>query len=474
MLNLYNREKIISLEEQMVAFGPRLTGSQAHENYISLLKNELTSMGYTVYSDKLIMKKRWEPHRWKLTIHTDNEDLEISNVTYYPYSGVTGPEGVNGKLFNAGKNIGNFLGSNNKIAIISMSIFEASVGLIFKKRSVYPEDFVPPKTQGSPVVASFVFAPMLGRAKLMGAKAVICIMHGCSSDNASNQYLPFITAYQNCPALWVDDIDGEKILKAAKSGGSATLILEANLTEKCPTETIYAILKGRNEKESIIINTHTDGTNAFEENGGIALLSLAKHFISKPIEERERTLIFSFVTGHFQIPQFGNPMMQATNKFLSRHKDLWNGRDGNIKAVAGVSIEHLGCTEWRDSDDHKSFNKISNIDPELVFVANSKLNNIYLKALEGRLNCKTLTLKPKNLIYFGEGQPMYMAGIPTISLVPGPDYLCTNSIDGYISKINYDLMLEQIETFGKVVENLDKLAVKDIGKCELFTYGLKF
>lgn len=472
-MSLFEREKIVELEQKMLSYGPRLTGSKAHKDFIELVKKELEDIGLKVGKDTLNMKKRWEPIKWELSIQDGQEKTIIPNATYYPYSGCTPPEGVSGKLIYCGKNnIGSFLGSNNKIAVVKMSIFEAGVGLIFKKRSVIPEDYVPPKKLASPVVSSFVFPPMLKRAKLMGAKGVICIMTGCSEGNAAHQYLPFITGYKDCPALWVNESQGEMILKAARKGASANLTLEAKIEENVPTQTIFAVLEGSNPKETILINTHTDGPNAFEENGSIALLSLAKHFSSIPKEKRNRTLVFSFVTGHFQLPQFGSAMNQATNRFLKKHKELWNGVGDNAKAVAGVSIEHLGCTEWRDCEDHKSFEKVSDIDPELVFVANKKMNDVYKKAVEGRKNIKAMTLKPKNLVYFGEGQPMYMARIPTISLVPGPDYLCTNSPDGYIDKINYDLMEEQIATFKKCIEILDGMSQKEIGKSEFFTFGL--
>jgi len=305
---LYTKEKLIELEKEMVALGPRLTGNGAHKDFINIIRRELTALGCEVYSDKLTMKKRWEPKDWKLSININGEDYNIPGVSYYPYSGETPPEGVSGKLIDCGKNIGNFLGSKDKIAIIRMSVFEAGAGLIFKKRDVYPEGYEPPKKMASPVVASFIFPPMLKRARLMGAKGVICIMHGCSSENAAHQYLPFITSYQGCPAVWIDDIEGEKVLNAAKAGGSATLTLTAEITEKSPTETIYTVLEGRDKKETVMVNTHTDGTNAFEENGAFALLSLINNFKSIPIEERRRTLVFSFITGHFQIPQFGSAL----------------------------------------------------------------------------------------------------------------------------------------------------------------------
>ena len=57
-----------------------------------------------------------------------------------------------------------------------------------------------------------------------------------------------------------------------------------------------------NTGENIIINTHTDGPNATEENGGLGLLALARHLAGLP--SRNRDMYFALVTGHFQLPQF--------------------------------------------------------------------------------------------------------------------------------------------------------------------------
>lgn len=473
MAELLKKEKLIQLEKEMVKLGPRLTGNEAHGKFIDLLKNELNGYGYKVKSDHLSLK-RWEAKSWSLC-YTDNGNIiNVSNISYYPYSGITDEKGVCGKLQYCGKNITPYLNVKDKIAIVKMSVFEASCGLVFKKRECVPSDFTPPKKLASPVVSSFVLAPMIKQAKTMGAKAVICIMVGCSEDNAKYQYLPFVNKYQDIPALWVGEKDGEKIIRAAKNGEEATLVLTGELIDNEETETFYAVLKGKNDKEAILINTHTDGTNAFEENAGIGLLSLAKYFSEKPLNERDRTLVFSFITGHFQLNQFGNSLKQATNRFLSAHKNFWDGKDGHRKAVAGLCMEHLGCTEWRDDSEHSKFIKVDDVDPELVYVANNKLAEIYKSALINRKFCKTLILKPKNLVHFGEGQPMYRVGIPTISLCPGPDYLCNVAPDGYIEKINYDLMEEQILTFKKLIEILDKKTPDEIGKKDGFSFGFIF
>ncbi|WP_223068616.1 Zn-dependent exopeptidase M28 [Paenibacillus caui] len=294
---------------------------------------------------------------------------------------------------------------------------------------------------------------------------VICIWNHISADNAKGQYLPFTTDHRQCPALWVGQEDGEALKQAAMRKAKARLILQADVDHTAGSDTIYAMLPGRNDAETIIVNTHTDGPNACEENGGVALLAMAKYFSQIREEQRNRSIVFVFVTGHFQIPQFGIKG-QATTRWLKDHPELWNGEGTNKQAVAGITIEHLGCTEWKDDQKHAHYQFTGEIDNELVFTANRAMDSIYLNCIQGRTKVRTITLKPKGKFYFGEGQPLYEANIPTISLVPGPDYLCAVGDNGHIDKIDPDLMYEQIETFTKVVSVIDHMKSEELGKPE--------
>jgi hypothetical protein len=138
---------------------------------------------------------------------------------------------------------------------------------------------------------------------------------------------------------------GEAQAAHLKAGGAATLVLEAALDE-ADTDTLHAILPGRNPHETIIVNTHTDGPNACEENGAAGLLALAKAHGSRT--DRQRSIVFVFATGHFQIPQLVEGHGQATLAWLRRHPELWDGKPGHARAVAGLTLEHLGCLEWKD------------------------------------------------------------------------------------------------------------------------------
>ncbi|MEG1663513.1 MAG: hypothetical protein RR338_05950, partial [Clostridia bacterium] len=316
---LLDEAQLKEMEEHFVGLGARLTGNKAHNEMIDYISQKMTELGYSVKTDEHKFL-RWEPHDWALSYEDGERTNSVAreDISYYPYSGCTDENGVSGEMKFCGKLGVNtlFLGTKNKIAVIAMPIFEAGCGIVFKKRAVYPESFVPPTKQGSPVVATFVIAPLLSLAKKAGAKAVICVMNGCSDELAKNQYLPFIKKFADIPALWVGETTGKKIVSAAKKHCKATLKLTADVEKDAVTRTIYAVLKGQSDKESILVNTHTDGTNAFEENAAMGLVSLAKYFAEKPLCERNKNIVFSFVTGHFQLHQFGNPVNQATTKFL--------------------------------------------------------------------------------------------------------------------------------------------------------------
>ncbi|WP_160686617.1 hypothetical protein [Clostridium sp. C2-6-12] len=468
---LFNKEEVWDFQKLINDFGPRLTGSASHKKYNDLIKAELDSYGLKVFEDKYTFNK-WEAKSWRLTIENNTGEIEeIPTTFYYPYSGETDKKGVSGELIYCGSGRG-FKKAKGKIAIVEVSIPLLPSSLILKKRSSIPKTANLPRIITNSVVGSVLKGPNLEKAVKEGVLGVICIWKKLSYENSLNQYLPFTSGYKGCPSLWVDEKTGDKLKKLAKKKVKANMILEAVIEKEAETNTIYSVLPGKNSKETIIINTHTDGPNACEENGGIALLALAKYFSKIPLSERNRTIVFVFVTGHFQLPQFGVKNRQATSRWLEEHTELWDGRNSNKKAVAAVTIEHLGCMEWKDDEKYSAYNQTNSIDLELVYTGNKIMDQIYLKALEGRKKIRTVTLRPRNNIYFGEGQPLFQVGIPTISLVTAPDYLCKCSKTGEIEKLDIDLMYEQIITFLKAILEIDKTPVEVLGKVEKQSYGV--
>ncbi len=448
----------------MNSFGTRITGSDGQLAFIKYLKEQIREMGLEVYSDPFYFKK-WEKKEASLKIFGYNgpENIEISSV--FPYSGETKETGITSELFYVEDKIRGYAGVKDKIAVIEVSELEGLPSeLAFDKRSAYPEDVQLPENYSGPVATTFVKFTYAKIAKLRGARAIVFIWKGLSDVLANGQYLPFILEYQGIPAVWVNESQGKIVKEAAKAHRTATITLTADTMRHAYTETFYCMLKGESDKESIIINTHTDGVNCVEENGPVAMLQLIKTLKEKKLS---RNLIFVFVTGHFRLPVFKDSAgggVQATSKWLAMHPDLWDGKQGHLKAVAGVSIEHLGCMEFADIDGE--YNATGKIQTELVYTGNNAMDDIYMEFARKRENVRTMTLRGHNFLHFGEGQPLFNSGIPEIALVTAPDYLCVESENSEMDKFDINLMYEQTVTFENIIKKLDSADSKDIGLCD--------
>ena len=457
-------QKIAQDMDTMNAFGVRLTGTDAQNEFCKWIKAQIKEMGYEIHTTP------YEFERWtcdKCALSVDGKDVHFSSP--FPYSGLTSKDGVTAKLVEVGNHPLGFARARGKIAVCHIkNLSKISSKIAFDKRKSYPADLEIEKSYRGPVSTSFVKTLLtFWAAQLSGMKGMICIWEDMSDQMVEGQVLNFILHYLKVPMVWVNQTDGKTVLDAAKAHKTATLKLVGKL-EKAHTESFYAVLKGKKEtNEAIIVNTHTDGCNFCEENGAIGILPMMKYFKQNPTD---RNLVFAFVTGHFRLPSFRTGTDQATSKFLTDNKQVWKGKKGGLKAVAGCAVEHLGCTEWKDVD---GVYKMTNpIDVELVYTGNKTMDDIYYEAIKERDNVRTLTLRGHNMLHFGEGQPLFNKHIPEIALVTAPDYLCSVADNHHMDKFNLDLMCEQIGTFIRCVEILDTKTAKQLGKAQGYSIGL--
>lgn len=467
MKGLPDRDEFWGWQQQLAERGPRFTGNAAHREFVDKLQAHLENIGLTVHRDELHFR-RWEATRWELRLHGIKSDEEILPVAYYyPYSGETSPQGVTGELVHCGGALGNYSQAAGKIAVVEASILPFPTLLLRRRSGTLPFVLI------NPTLGSILNPPDLTTAARAGVLGVICVWRNCSADNAAYQALPFLQPYQGCPGLWVDGKTGDKLIAQAKKGARATLVLEAEVTENAPTHTLWAELPGQNPNETVIVNTHTDGPNLCEENGGLALLALARSFAAKPVSERQRSLLFVFISGHFRIPELAvDPERQATSTWLAQHSDLWDGKEGHRHAVAGVTLEHLGAMEWSDDKARSRYAPTGRPDYELIYTGNEEMERIYQSASRLQTVRRPVTLRPAYDLYLGEGAALYHKGMPTISLVPGPTYLCAARPDGNIGKVDATLAHQQLQTFARVLEEIDRTPTEQIGTAQRQAFGL--
>ena len=461
-----SKEEMLEGMNKMNSFGARLTGSKSHNDFIKWLKDEITKMDIPIFSDPFYFK-RWEEKRSSIEIIDGNEKINIPVSSAYPYSGETSAEGITEELVYV-DGVRDIPKTKGKIAVYNVAnINFLPSEIAFDKRTSYPEDVVLEKKYEGPVCTSFVQCFYGIVSKLTGAKAVILIWKGLHDDCVEGQYLSFIMAHQKIPMLWVNESNGKRIIEAAKAHKKAKFVLEAEIEERAFTESFYCIIKGKNQKECVIVNTHTDGTNCVEENGPIALLQLMKNLKN---QELERTHIFVFTTGHFRLPHFKDirtGSFQSASRWLAMHRELWDGKGSHFKCVANLTIEHLGCREWRDIDGE--YKCTGRPEVELVYTGNKFVDNLYINTVKERKNVRTMTLRGHNALHFGEGQNFFTMGIPEISLVPAPYYLCVVSDSQETEKFDIDLMTEQTETFAKLIEKIENISAKELGRSDFYS-----
>ncbi len=461
-----SKEEMLEGMNIMNSFGTRLTGSKGHTDFINWLKEEITKMDIPLFSDPFYFR-RWEEKCSSIEIIDGDDKIKIPISSAYPYSGQTTAEGITEELVYV-SGIKDIPKTAGKIAVFNISnINFLPSEIAFDKRTSYPEDVVLEKKYEGPVITSFVQCFYGIVSKLTKAKAVILIWKGLHDDCVKGQYLSFIMDYQNIPMLWVNETNGKKVIEAAKKHQKANLVLEAEIEEHAFTESFYCIIEGKNKKENVIVNTHTDGTNCVEENGPIALLQLIKNIKDMKLE---RTHIFVFTTGHFRLPHFEDIRtggFQSGSRWLATHRELWDGKGEHFKCVANLTLEHLGCKEWRDIDGEYKYTGRPEV--ELVYTGNKFVDKLYIDTVKDRENIRTMTLRGHNALHFGEGQNFFTMGIPEISLVPAPYYLCVVSDSHEMEKFDIDLMTEQTETFAKLIEKIEGISAKELGRSDFYS-----
>ncbi|MDW2800798.1 hypothetical protein RZO55_24815 [Clostridium boliviensis] len=448
--------------EIMNGFGSRTTGSKGHQMFIAWLKQQLNDMGLPVYSDTYTFE-RWEEKRSALTVN--QEDIHVSSA--YPYSGETDENGITGELIHVKS--GNYSKAKGKIAVVEIKkVKKLPIGLIMNKRAAYPGGTRIAAGDGDLVLTSVLRNPDLKKAREKGVKAVVLIWKGVADEKVEDQYLPFTDEYMGIPAVWVNETEGKKVIAAAKKQEQGTVILEAEKQTNAKTESFHVIIRGRNEDQTILINTHTDGINVVEENGAIGMLSMIRYLQNKQLS---RTMVFSFVTGHFRLPVFKGTS-QAASTWLKDHPELWDGKKGNKKAVAGITVEHLGSMEWKEYESGQ-YKATGNIQTEYTYVGNARMGRIWEKVIRDRSRTRTVTLRGHNKFEFGESQPLFEEGIPVIGLIQMPDYLMVNNKTREMDKFSVSLMREQVKSLLKATIIVDKTPQKQLGKSDgyLFLYG---
>jgi hypothetical protein len=444
---LPSQKEVWDWQVWMAKLGPKYTGNKAHTTFVEFLATHLQEHGLDVAREHYTLP-RWDARRWEITVTPGSgKSFKAPVTSYFPYSGQTPAAGATGELVYAGHSPSlNLSGLQGKIALVDFSTNVRKFGEMYKPWGIYPADAQFP-AEFRPARGGVNDLTQFAKA---GAVGVIIAWTDVSDANAADQYTPFSRPPQGVPGLYVGRETGTKLKALAGSGAKATVVLEADIFPDTPTDTLMATLPGTTPDEVIIVNTHTDGPNATEENGGLGILALAKYFSKLPKSDRRRTIVFPLTSGHF-----AGPWVPSMRGIIQKYPDLIK------KAVAALTVEHLGCKEWVD-DASMHYKPTGQNEWAVAITETASTGNILVEALEGSGDRRTAVVNPVHGGWLGEGGGLARAGVPTIGYIPQPNYLLAGPANGCIEKLSPERLHAEIEVFAKVIHKMDTMPAAEL------------
>jgi hypothetical protein len=418
---LPSQKEVWDWQVWMAKLGPKYTGNPAHTTFVEFLASHLKEFGLDVAREHYTLP-RWDARRWEITVMpASGKGFHAPVTSYFPYSGQTPAAGATGELVYAGHAPSFKLdGLQGKVVLIDFATTARKFSDMYQPWGIYPPDGHFP-SEYKPARGAVNDLTQFQKA---GAIGVILAWTDVSDANAADQYTPFSRPPQGIPGLYVGRETGVKLKSLAGNGTKATVVLEADIHPDAPTDTLIATLPGTNSDEVIIVNTHTDGPNATEENGGLGILALAKYFARLPKSARKRTLVFPLTTGHF-----AGPWVPSMRGIIQKYPDLIK------KTVAALTVEHLGCKEWAD-DASMHYRPTGENEWAVAITENASTGLILVDALQHSNDQKTAVVNPVHGGWLGEGGSLARAGVPTIGYIPQPNYLLAGPADGSLRQSN--------------------------------------
>ena len=410
-----DRDLLLAGQQRLDARGPRLTGSPSHHAVVEEVANELTELGLEVRRDSHTFE------RWDLPATSDGLRIELPTgpikvSSAFPYSGLTGPQGISAPLVYVSARRPKWSAAKGAIAVIEVPHIDLPRKLLVSEWGPIATD----ETLRNPVLLRDSSWPETrqGPQSRSARRDRGCGVTSLRTTRWDNIFRSRSRTTTSPPSGWPATRAG-KVVAAARSGQRATLVLDATLHPDTRTDTVWAVSPGTSPEETILLITHSDGTNGVEENGHLGMLALARHAVAQP---HRRSYVFVLTTGHLRIPAVSKHG-QATSTWLEAHPEMWKGEDGQARAVAGIAIEHLGALGDTENTSTGSYSLETTPEPELLYATSREVHDIVAPLWRDIGAGDRRIVAPGPVIHFGEGEPLFERKIPAVALVTAPQYL---------------------------------------------------
>jgi hypothetical protein len=448
--------------------GVRPTGSRAHVRYVEWIRRHLRRMPGVELSELAFPIERWTGVRTKLVMRAGGDAVRLPVAGPIPYAAPTGRRGVTAPLVLVPSD--RTIGAGDAAGRIVVrpapagSLPHAALLLPFVSWGFYdPGDTIDPDAAfHGDFLAYNDRVHDLRDAATAGAMGLLFVKE-LPRDQLVDHYEPYEGTEWGVPGAFLGADEGQRLIDAIAAGSepSARLVVRARV-KKVATPTILATIPGRSASR-IVIDSHTDGTNAVEDNGPVAMVAMARYFAGLPLECRPRTIEFAFSTAHFYQRVADPAVRDGGAGQLARQLDR-DYEEGTVSVV--LVLEHLGARDYE---------QVPRADGVGVTLEPSGLRCIQfvgitpspalVDAVDGVVRSydmqRTILLQgsdvpgstvPAHCSFGGEGTPYNRHLLPTIGVIAAPQSLYDPAFG--LEGIDFDVMRDELLGFTELVNRL--------------------
>ena len=459
----------------IINHGARPTGSALQARYVRWIRDRLKSVPGVKLSRLDYTISRFTPSSTRLELRIGKRVRKLAVAGPVPYAKPTGKRGVTAPVAVVADDQ-QITAANSAGKIVlrhapAGSVPNAAFLLPVVSWSTYdPNNTIDPTKNfyGDFINYNLRVADLREAAKA-GAKAVLFY-----KDLPTRQLRGHIEPYEgerwHVPAAFLGADEGKRIGDAVAKGARVRLTLRASY-KRVHTQTVIATIKGQTPQR-IVIDSHTDGTNAVEDNGPVAMTAMARYMAALPAACRPRTLQFVFPTAHFYQrlvdpkKRYGGAGVIAET--LDRDYDK-----GTVSSV--VVLEHLGARSYdvvaRTDGGPGGVLKLNGLreiqflaitpSPSLVQTARDVVQKYDMQ--------RTILLQgadtpsehsPSHCSFGGEGTPYNVHLLPTVASIAAPQSLYDPPFG--LGGIDFSVMRSEMLGYTELLNRLGTMSQQDV------------
>ena len=480
--SLPNAAQLKQMNSFVAKLGVRPTGSRAHARYIAWIRKQLKTIPGIQTSDLSFPINRWSASRTTLQLKAGGKTRRLLVAGAIPYSKATGRKGTTAPLavVPAGTKI-DTANASGKIVVREApagSVQQALFLLPVVSWETYDPDHTinPADNFKGDFIAYLERIADLKDAAAAGAKGILFVKP-LPRRQIKGHYEPYEGLPWGVPGVFLGADQGKRITDAIDAGKhpKARITIRAGL-KHMKTPTVLATLPGASPQR-IVIDSHTDGTNAAEDNGPVAMVAMARYFAKLPVACRPRTLEFAFSTAHFYQRVAGPDTRDGGAEQLAQQLD----RDYDKGTVSSVVVlEHLGAIEYNEVDRKTGpgvrlaptglraiqFVGVTPSPPLVDTVSNVVQSYDMQRTIMLQGSDAPGNTVPMHCSFGGEGTPYEKHLLPTVGVIAAPQSLYDPAFG--LEGIDFDVMHSEVLGFTELLNRMGTMSQPEIaGKVEV-------